>query len=283
MSLDFTKGYSREVNIPQLIENKNLDFKFSGYCSTGELDKSKVAKYRGMEFTVYENFFRISGSLHKFKNNGKHNYDDFTYTEIVEVISELEELLKLHGSKIVLENLEFAVNLITNWRVSEILDSLICFSTTEFGKIPLKSGNAKVAILSDYRLKAYHKLGLLDELFRWEVHINKMRHIEATGIRTFEDLKNKDKLMMLKPILLEKWSKSLLFDWTIDEVKGVEVLGAQKFYKMQNFPYWQGLNNKQRYKQRNRYEKRLVTPFSERVQYQVEQEIADKFEFLMSN
>lgn len=286
MPMDFAKGNSRELDIPHLLREERLNFKSFYSHQTAELYPTKVAKYKGSEFTVFDQFFRMKGSLHKFKNNGKHNFDDFKYSEMVEVIGEIEDLLSTSSKKIRLENIEFGVNILPQFETSQILQNLICFGTTEFGNVALKSGYCKKAILNDFQLKAYDKAEPHDlpyEVFRWEYHVNKMRQIRDTGIHTLGDLKNKDKLIMLQPILIEAWSKALLFDWTIDEVKGKEVIGAEQFYKMQLFSFWNGLNNKQRYKQRKRYEERLVYPHSQKVQEQIGKQIREKFDFLINS
>lgn len=286
MPIDFTKGSSRELDVSQLFRNERLHFKSGFSHRTAEIYPTKVAKYQGLEFTVFDQYFRMQGSLHKFKNKGKHNFDDFKYSEMVEVIREIEDLLSTTGKKIRLENIEFGVNILPKFNTSQILQHLICFGTTEFGNVALKSGYCKAVVLNDFRLKAYDKAlqhNLAYELFRWEAHVNKMRQIKQTGIQTLEDLKDKDKLSMLEPILIEAWNKVLLFDWTIDEVKGKEVIGAEQFYKMQLFSFWNGLNNKQRYKQRNRYEERLVSPYAQKVQEQIGKQMREKFDFLINS
>lgn len=286
MPIDFVKGSSRELDVSALLHNDRLHFKSEFSHRTAELYPTKVAKYQGLEFTVFDQFFRMQGSLHKFKNNGKHNFDDFKYSEMVEVIGEIEDLLSASSRKIRLENIEFGVNILPQFETSQILQNLICFGTTEFGNVTLKSGYCQAVILNDFRLKAYDKAlqhNLAYELFRWEVHVNKMRQIKDTGIQTLEDLKNKDKLIMLQPILIEAWNKVLLFDWTIDEVKAKETIGTEQFYKMQFFSFWNSLNNKQRYKQRKRYEERLVSPHSQKAQEQIGKQIREKFDFLINS
>lgn len=286
MPIDFIKVSSRELDVSALLHNDRLHFKSEFSHRTAELYPTKVAKYKGLEFTVFDQFFRMQGSLHKFKNNGKHNFDDFKYSEMVEVIGEIEDLLSTSSEKIRLENIEFGVNILPQFETSKILQNLICSGTTEFGNVALKSGYCKKAILNDFQLKGYNKAqqhALAYELFRWEVHVNKMRQTKGTGIQTLEDLKNKDKLIMLQPILIEAWNKVLLFDWTIDEVKGKETVGAEQFYKMQLFSFWNSLNNKQRYKQRKRYEQRLVYPHSQKVQEQIGKQISEKFDFLINS
>ncbi len=286
MPIDFIKGVHTNIDVHTLLKNNKLHFKSDYSHRTSEVYPVKVAKYKGLKFTIIGKYLKIEGSLHKFKNNGKQNHDDFTYSDLVKVINELEELLQIDCSLVSLENVEFGVNLLMEWESSLILQHLISYSTTEFRNAAIKSGTYKTAILDDFQPKVYDKAvqySLLYNLLRLEIHVNKMRYVQSTGIKTLADLKNKTKLMLLRLLLIEVWEKIFLFDWTIHKEKGKQAIGVEQFYQMQQFSFWKGLNNKQRYKQRNKYKTKLVVPFSQNVHEQITKKIFEKFDFLINN
>ena len=73
-----------------------------------------------MKIVDYESYFILSGSLHKFWNNGEHNYNDLSFTNHVSTIKSIEKGfdLKLDETKIV--NLEFGLNITTPILSTEI-------------------------------------------------------------------------------------------------------------------------------------------------------------------
>lgn len=286
MPTDFIKGVLPDIDVHSLLANDKLHFKSDYSHRTAEIYPVKVAEYKSLKFTVIGKNLKVEGSLHKFKNEGKHNYDDFTYSDLIQTINELEQLLHIDSSLIYLENIEFGLNLILEWESSLILQHLISYSTTEFRDVAIKSGTYKTAILNDFRPKAYDKAmqyNLPYNLFRLEIHANKMRYVQSAGITTLADLKDKNKLMFLKVLLIETWDKMFLFDWTIDTQKGKQAIGVEQFYLMQQFSYWKELNNRQRYKQRTKYKNKLVEPFSQKVHEQIGKQVSEKFDFLMNN
>ena len=89
-----------------------------------------ISNYRSLFIKVTENMtgtlkLRIEGSLHTFKNQGKHNYDDFSYTDICNVIEELGQICLFDPRKAILHNLEIGVNITPPIETSNILNSLM--------------------------------------------------------------------------------------------------------------------------------------------------------------
>jgi small multidrug resistance pump len=87
----------KNTNLPKLESNYLLEFSNKVNVKTGELGVYLNAFYRGLEFKIYESTethpnrrATIEGSLHKYWNNGAHNFNDFGINEIQEVIADIE-------------------------------------------------------------------------------------------------------------------------------------------------------------------------------------------------
>lgn len=76
-------------SIENILDNSVLDF----VEKRGELE----AKYKGMIITFVKKTHKcfIRGSIHKFKNEGVHNADLFTYQDFYLVVSKLVTELKI--------------------------------------------------------------------------------------------------------------------------------------------------------------------------------------------
>ena len=67
-----------------------LEFQNLLNTTTGELSIKSNAFYRGLEFKIYDitektpyKRLTIEGSLHKYWNNGAHNFNDFNISAII--------------------------------------------------------------------------------------------------------------------------------------------------------------------------------------------------------
>lgn len=98
---------------------------------------------------------------------------------------------------------------------------MLIHGTTRFKDVEVNKGkgNYRRAYHCNFSIKAYDKSLQFDlpyELFRFEIHFNKMRDLKQYRIIYLSDLKDKSKLESLKNELLTKWDEVLLYDWTID-------------------------------------------------------------------
>ena len=66
--------------------------------------------YLGLTFNLLEDRLEITGSLHKYFNNGVHNANDFSITDCIRTIMELKEVFSLDLSQCKIVNLEFGLN-----------------------------------------------------------------------------------------------------------------------------------------------------------------------------
>ena len=68
-----------DVLIPR---QDDLEWRISVKEKTGEIKNVRIAEYNGLIFIEKEGRTYIKGSLHKYNNKGKHNYDQFTYSNL---------------------------------------------------------------------------------------------------------------------------------------------------------------------------------------------------------
>ena len=106
------------TNLPKLESNYLLEFSNKVNVKTGELGVYLNAFYRGLEFKIYESTethpnrrATIEGSLHKYWNNGAHNFNDFGINEMQEVIVDIENKFCISSENCVLKSLEIGVNI----------------------------------------------------------------------------------------------------------------------------------------------------------------------------
>ena len=96
--IDFIKYELKNTNVYALEVNTYLEFHQKQNTKTGEIGAYKNAYYKGLEFKIYETTLAnpnkritVEGSLHKYWNNGAHNFNDFGINQINEVLNELKK------------------------------------------------------------------------------------------------------------------------------------------------------------------------------------------------
>ena len=86
-----------------------------------------------MAFRIKHKKVRLQGSVYKYRNNGRHNYDDLRAVDVAEVIRELSERFEIDTETTLLNNVEFGVNVVLPFGVHVVLDNLISYKGKEFG------------------------------------------------------------------------------------------------------------------------------------------------------
>src|SRR6056297_3754441 len=123
-----------------LKKDNRLNFKTNFTESTGEITSS-IAYYKGMKFTYARTKFYLSGSLHKFYNKGKINYNDFSLLELIHTFRVLYEKFNLPIDKMRIINLEIGVNILPPIETNEILMNIFHHKGNKFLDISIKKGN----------------------------------------------------------------------------------------------------------------------------------------------
>ncbi|MFT4221472.1 hypothetical protein [Dysgonomonas sp.] len=111
------------------------------------------ANYKGLIITRDNLSCSVRGSLHKYFNDGKHNYNDFTLSDFIRTISDLEKTLNINADIIRIGRIEAGVNLDIDMDVDEFIGSVILFNNM----IPVSTSQGVVFQFREYDIKLYKK------------------------------------------------------------------------------------------------------------------------------
>lgn len=288
--VDFVK-----ITIPgkykyQLENNVLLDFIVKVSEKTGELKNLKVAEYNNIKFLVYDSgYIELHGSLHKFYNGGKHNYNDFTYQDMWKSINALNEMFgfKLEEMKVI--NIEFGVNVKPPLKTSLILNNCLLAGHVKVKDISLNalSYNYKQAKKQRLIIKIYDKekqfkndYDLTDFIIRFELKYRKMIELNNINVFCLKDLKSNQVLDSIKVLLLKYWNSVLLYDKSIRKEELSVNVRDKKLHQWSNVNYWLELNSKQRYKQKKIYNE-IVNNHSDKIHQRMHELISTKWSELI--
>lgn len=172
-----------------------------------------IGKYRGLTFKVFNTgYIEIDGSLHKYFNDGRHNYNDFSPSDLREVIADLERLFGEEIASARILNLEYGLNINTPFDPTIFTNSILTYLKSGADvkarqKNPITKNDRKGFdkgvrfILSQYHLKIYNKSKQYDQpndILRVEFKTLKTEVIQDSGIKTVADLTDLHKLEYLQ-------------------------------------------------------------------------------------
>lgn len=191
---------------------------------TGEvLERTRKAKYQGLTFSVLPSKVegvrcRVDGSIHKYHNEGVHNYDGFTLADIQNTISDLQARFGIDPNRTKLHGLEVGVNLALDSysQVVRAIKSAIIQKDKPYTDLFPRSGVlGKLCARDAYEVKIYDKGHASSQerpILRVEVKVLKMRYLYRYGIKTLADLNNPKKLAALIGVLLEVLRQTVFID-----------------------------------------------------------------------
>lgn len=219
--IDFIKSFNCGLDASVLVHNEFLKFLVTYDPNTGEVpNRNRYSTYNGITFSISSNAtVGISGSLHKYHNEGIHNHDDFSYSKLLNVIKDLYAKFGINPKKVYLNNLEFGVNIELPYKPQILFDNLVSHKCKPFLIEQEKKMQNAWVNYENYRLKIYDKglqYGLNNDLLRIEVKVMKMAFISKVQIKTLWDLTDIQKLNKLKDILIYIYDEILFSDSTID-------------------------------------------------------------------
>lgn len=165
---------------------------------------------------------KVKGSLHKFYNDGTHNYNDFSEKQAKETLLRLCNTFDISFEKSILKGLEIGINIQLPFAPQLILDN--CFlhiGITPEMKHDSNKGHYIQFEHSHYILKIYNKslqyqyrgLEVDDNIMRFEIKFKKMEILNNIGIFNLKDLLDFD-FKNFNPYLLKKWDEVLMYDIT---------------------------------------------------------------------
>jgi hypothetical protein len=255
--IDYIKLSSR-LNNTQVDDLKNrIDFNGSYNESTGELEtilpNGKKVSYRttgwtdNMKLELFPNgYIELAGSLHKYYNDGKHNYNQFGRKEAEIALKRLIEGTGLELPFFKVDSVEVGVNLMPPIPSDDIINNALMYKRRPFeAKYCTDEGNYRQATLSEYWVKLYNKrlhyeiqgYDIGYEILRFELKINKMRVLAKYRVFTLEDLINNIE-DIAKDMLPKAWKEVLLYDPTMNKQT------KEKTIKYANVNFWKGIAGK---------------------------------------
>jgi hypothetical protein len=257
-----------------------------------KLRPEKVAYHKGLYFERYNKRNRhtneiissetyISGSLHSFSNDGKHNADDYTLERHTKAIETLIKDFNIIPSKTRIHHIEVSTLLRHLKYPTDKINSNIMVHISK-GAEPKRYNNIEFEKKSNYKkcrrtqyiIKSYLKhlqFNLNDERFRFEVKYFKMERLNSFGFYYLSQTIESKYIEILQDDLLQRWNETLLFDWTIDKSQ-LSKKQKLKLNQYNNPNYWIGLSPQKRYYNLNTY-KELVNKYSECVHQYIANEI----------
>jgi len=236
------------TNINDLLNNELLQFQSKFIESTGEIvnNNPRISIYKGLTFIIKNSNVKLNGSLHKYWNNGEHNYNDYYFTDLQKTIFDLCTKFNINTNKTELNNLEFGVNIKVKQLPDKILKSIINYKGTPFQKFTLTGAKGIECIKNNFIIKIYDKSNQYKQpgnILRFEIKVIKMKYFSDKNIKinTLSDLLNIDELIKLKGILKACIDEILFYDNSIN----CNLLNTTEQLILSNgnnSRYWENLN-----------------------------------------
>jgi hypothetical protein len=221
--IDGIKTYDLKTDPQKLIENPYLAeyWDTTVHNSDGRY-KYEFAEYFGLKFRIKNEKVRLQGSVHKYRNAGRHNYDDFRAVDVAEVVWELSKCFEIDTSTTLLNNVEFGVNVVLPFGVHVVLNNLIVYKGEPFIKVVEDGISYYQCKKKQFIIKIYDKgnqYNLSENVLRFEIKVMKMQYLVIKGIplHYLSDLLNMDIYEPLGNILTEVFEGILFGDNTINE------------------------------------------------------------------
>ena len=292
--IDYIKLSSR-LNTPEIADLRSkIDFFESINGSTGEPEKilanGKKVSYRStawiknIKLELFpKGYIELAGSLHKYYNDGKHNYNQFGRKEAETALKRLIEASGLNLFDFKVESVEVGVNLMPPIPSDDIINNALMYKRKPFeAKYCTDEGNYRQATLSEYWVKFYNKrlhyeiqgYDIGHEILRFELKINKMRMLAKYRVFTLEDLMNNigD---IAKDILPKAWMEVMLYDPTMNKQT------KEKTIKYANVNFWRGIAKERSYNYHHKKLYRLMEGNTCAIQAQVKDLMLDTLDGLV--
>lgn len=159
-------------------------------------------------------YSKVSGSIHYYFNGGLHNYNDFSFSNIVQVVDEIGKFFEINNAN-ELNNLEFGVNIRLPFEPKIILDNLVTHKGKSFSHVTKQGENYHQCQHSQFIIKMYDKslqFGLSDNVLRFEIKVVKMQYLHRNGIeiKSLKCLKNKAVYEPLGRLLLKVFDEVVI-------------------------------------------------------------------------
>lgn len=193
---DFVKATTYDkLTFKSLLNNPLLEFIKHINTKTWEIEHT--GKFKGLTIKLFSSGrIQIAGSLHKYYNDGLHNWNDFTVSNLKDVLNSLKTDLEIDLVKASINNVEFGVNIITPFYPNDLINDLLCLKWEQFNVMGVKGqGQGKECKeFNQYYVKIYNK-GLQyyqpENILRVEKKVVTMVALKF-GLLNLSDLLNPD-------------------------------------------------------------------------------------------
>jgi hypothetical protein len=253
--IDFIKSEIINFDINVLLNNSLLNFTRPVNEDTGDLEISekimgriklipRIAKHKDLTFKVYDNGkIYLSGSLHKYFNEGLHNYNDFTFDNYLMALKELEINFGITPENIRIQTLEYGINITPPIDTNTILKYCFVHGRNKLtDTIPYSKGRYKQAHYQKYVFKLYNKklqyekdFKIDSEIFRIEIKQTNWSEYRKIGIFTLSEFNNFDKFNFVEN-LIEQWERVIFYN--------PENVIDNEYSKYENPLFWDNLSLK---------------------------------------
>lgn len=278
-----------------LIDHPELNFFSKVNRGTGEIQSHnergekivpcQIAQYRNLKFSVYDTgTITLEGSLHVYWNSGLHNFNDFTFNDVLRVLDELKKKFNISPSQMKIRQLEIGVNISPPIPTNEVLDNLFSHKKIEFKDTYVyNEGKYLQCVHSNYFLKAYNKrihyakkgFRIDREILRFEIKYRGLANLKKHNIRTIQDL-IECRLKPFKNELQQRFRECLFYDTSI-------ISKSKRILNYSNPKWWKKYYLTERssaYSKHKSHYRKLVEKDSEDIQSKIVEIIGCKFEDL---
>ena len=284
MPVDYIKALLKNANTQKLLDNPKFTKTFEKYKDedTGE-NSRMILKYRNLNIIIFKNNrVLLTGSLHYYHTKGIHNYNDFTFQNIIETINNISRLIEIPLYNIILLNIEFGVNINPYFNPNFIINNLQVHRKKEFLKP--NNFNFKASKHQRFWIKVYNKgeqFNRPNHILRIELKYKKMIDLNKLGLYNLENLRIPNIYNNLLKLLITKWDECIVYDYSIKTDK-LTNLQQKKVLQYQIQNYWLSLSNQERQRQKTKL-RELSINFGTNIQQEVKTMIALKWNSLFEN
>ncbi len=277
-----------------LLNHTDLDFYYQVNPKTSEIrSKNKAGKtctpvqiayHTGFKFEVYDSGrILVSGSIHKYWNNGAHNFNDFSLNDFRQCIGEFLETFKIKPLDAKLLITEVGLNISPMFSINSLLKNLFLHRGTPFLWVETQTeGKYKQCKHDRYRIKIYYKsmqyrtdYAIDREILRVEINFTGQQFRNLFAVDTLVDLINA-RFDDFNQYIINELNQILLYDWTIRHE-------SERLLRYANQNYWLDYldkNQKSAFNKHRRLLKDYTANYSDQIQRQLIQLFDTKFKEL---
>jgi hypothetical protein len=277
--IDYKYSNPGGITVEEVYENSLLDFTSPVNLKTGEIvpgnrhrkktkyppREEKTAVYNNLEISIVNGrHINLKGSYHEYFSGGQ-NHADFTLTDFLTVIKDLDKKFHFNPGLDLLHNIEFGVNVKLPFDTKTFLRSIISFKGKEY-ELRRYNGQGYMIKFSfdQYELKIYDKgfqYRLQENLLRFEIKVTTMQFLRSKGIYLHS---SKDLLLhachsRLGALLNDFFGQLVIYDHSI-KINTLQPRVQRLLREGQNPKYWSQLKetNPENYKKKVRRFRELV-------------------------